>query len=200
MTGASGAAYGLRALQRLLGAGHQVHFVVSQAGRRVAAEETDQLLDGDSLHRWTGASEDQLVVHDVNHIGAAIASGSFRTLGMLLLPCSMGTVGRIAQGLSGNLIERAADVHLKERRPLVVAPRETPWSVIHLENLTRLARAGAIVLPASPGFYRRPRRVEDLVDFVVERALQCLGLDLPRSFEWTGGQAPAPEGGPPTHE
>ena len=162
ITGASGAVYGDAVLAALVAAGVRVELVVSPPGQRVARDE-------------------------LGHIGAPIASGSFPTAAMIVAPCSMGSAGRIAAGLSDGLVERAADVHLKERRRLVLVVRETPLSALHLENLLRLARAGATVLPAAPGFYAKPRSVDDLVRFVAERTLAAAGLELPRTVEWKGG-------------
>ncbi|MCI0341428.1 MAG: UbiX family flavin prenyltransferase [Planctomycetales bacterium] len=177
ITGASGAAYGLRTLRALAEAGHGVHVVVSENARTVIREETgtdvgaDDARIGDAVP--PGSRVRRYSVHDVS---APIASGSFPVIGMAIVPCSVGTLGRIANGISSNLIERAADVTLKERRPLVLVPRETPLSVLHLRNMTALAEAGATILPAMPGFYHRPKSVEDMVDFVVARVLDRLGV------------------------
>ncbi len=178
MSGASGAVYGGRLLSRLLERGDEVHFVVSEAGARVIREELGADVDParpDPAALLAPAlrakARKRVVSYDARDIGAAIASGSFETAGMAIVPCSAGKACAIAAGLSTNLIERAAAVALKERRRLVLAVRETPLSTIHLEALARLSAAGAIVLPASPGFYRKPEGVMDLVDFVVERIL-----------------------------
>jgi 4-hydroxy-3-polyprenylbenzoate decarboxylase len=170
ITGASGAAYGVRLVEVLLDAGRTVHLVVSPAGETVArtelGRETAELFPTSArLHR-----------HDHADFNAGIASGSFLTAGMAVCPCSMGTLAGIAHGISTNLIHRAADVHLKERRKLVLVPRETPLGVIQLRNMLAVAEAGAVVLPAMPGFYRRPEHVSDLVDFVVGRVLDQLGV------------------------
>lgn len=175
VSGGSGAVYARRLLEAL--SGHTVHLTVSDAARKVIAAELDinlNLRDGDDVvaHLVGGPA----TYHHYQDVAAPIASGSFPHDGMVVVPCSMGTIGRIASGVSTGLIDRAADVCLKERRRLVLVPRETPYSEIHLENMLRVTRAGAIVLPASPGFYGRPDRVEQLVDFVVGRVLDHLGV------------------------
>jgi 4-hydroxy-3-polyprenylbenzoate decarboxylase len=129
---------------------------------------------------------DAVVPHSVANYGASIASGSFPVAGMAICPASMGTIGRVAAGTAENLVTRAADVCLKEGRSLVLVPRESPFSLIHLENLTRLARAGAKVVPASPGFYQEPHSVQDLVDFVVARVIEQLGLSQDLVEPWNG--------------
>ena len=127
-----------------------------------------------------------LEVIDENDVGASIASGSFRTSGMAIVPCSTGSLGSLANGISRGLIERAADVCLKERRKLILVPRETPYSLIHLENMTKLTRAGAIILPASPGFYNLPEKIEDLVDMISSRVLEKLDIEPENLKEWKG--------------
>lgn len=189
VTGASGSVYGQRLIERLLAAQVGVELVVSDAGRRVAREETERSFDQTGLAAWLGPLASNVTLHPVTDIGAPIASGSYPTAGMLIVPCSMGTAARVAAGLSSNLVERAADVHLKERRPLVVVPREAPLSVLHLENLLKLARVGAVVLPAAPGFYARPTGIDELVDFVVDRAARAVGVEFGGAVRWTGGAA-----------
>jgi 4-hydroxy-3-polyprenylbenzoate decarboxylase len=189
VTGASGAVYGRGVVEAALAAGLDVELVASEPARRVARDELGTDWTSAELERWLGARAGRVRLHAPDDIGATIASGSFPVAGMIVAPCSMGTAGRIAAGLSDALIERAADVQLKERRPLVLVVRETPLSAIHLENLLRLARAGATVLPAAPGFYARPKRIEELVRFVVERALAAAGVAAPRSVEWRGDAA-----------
>ena len=186
VTGASGAIYGRRVVEAALAAGVAVELVASAPARRVARDELDADWTADELRRWLGEKAAQVRLHAADDIGATIASGSHPVQGMIVAPCSVGTAGRIASGLSSTLIERAADVQLKERRPLVLVVRETPLSTIHLENLLRLSRAGATVLPAAPGFYARPRSIDDLVRFVVERALAAAGVAAPRTIEWRG--------------
>jgi 4-hydroxy-3-polyprenylbenzoate decarboxylase len=194
ISGASGAPYAQRVLHGLLLAGHDVKAVVTEAGRRVLDVEMDLRLTGAPeadqpiLRRWAeaGDAEGTLELFDDRDVAAPIASGSFPSAGMAIVPCSMGTLGRIAHGVSSNLLERAADVCLKERRRLIVVPRETPLSLVHLRNMTALTEAGAIVLPGMPGFYHRPRSVQDLVDMVAGRVLAHLGVDSPLLRPWLG--------------
>jgi len=190
LTGASGMAYGLRLLECLLKVEIRVALIYSQAAQIVAKQELDLALPARSqdaaafLREHYHARADLLSVYGREDWYAPIASGSHPTDAMVICPCSMGTLAAVASGLADNLIERAADVALKERRRLIVVPRETPLSILHLENMTRLARAGAVILPANPGFYHRPRRVEDLVDFVVARVLDHLGVPNAVSPRW----------------
>ncbi len=187
ITGASGAPYAVRLLQALVAAAQPTWLIVSEHGLRLL--RTESSVDSvASLREHVGASEWDATVRtfDDRDRGALPASGSVPTKGMVICPCSMGTIAAISQGTSRSLVERAADVVLKERRRLVVVPRETPYSDIHLENMLRLTRAGAVVLPASPGFYHRPSRIEELVDFVVGRILDH--VDVPHALpRWTGG-------------
>ena len=177
VTGASGAPYAVRLLEALVAAGERVQLIVSDHGLRLLRTETDVDSVAALRARVGGAAWDaQVVVFDDGDRGALPASGSVRTRGMVICPCSMGTISAISQGTSRSLVERAADVALKERRTLVLVPRETPYGAIHLENMLRLTRAGAVVLPASPGFYHRPTRIDELVDFVVARVLDHLGV------------------------
>jgi flavin prenyltransferase len=180
-TGASGAPYGVRLLERLVAAEVPVWLIVSSHGFRLLRTETD-LGDLDGLRAQVGAEGfDRWVrVYDDGDRGAAPASGSARTRGMVICPCSMGTVASIAAGTSRSLVERAADVTLKERRKLVCVTRETPLSAIHLQNMLTLTHAGAVMLPAAPGFYHRPTSIDQLVDFVVARVLDQ--LDVPQSM------------------
>ncbi len=179
MTGASGAPYALRLLQVLCRSGRTVHLTISTSGAQVLREETGIAL---SLTRFDPAplgdlGSGRLIYHHQSDFNAGIASGSFRTAGMVVSPCSMSTLAGVAHGITSNLITRAADVHLKERRKLILVPRETPLSLIHLENMTGVTRAGAIVLPAMPGWYHRPEGLDDLVDFVVARICDQLGVE-----------------------
>jgi 4-hydroxy-3-polyprenylbenzoate decarboxylase len=181
-TGASGMAYGLRLLDCLLGAGCRVDLLISQAARIVARQELDLALAGDAAElaamlagRLPG-QPGELRVYGEKEWFAPAASGSNPADAMVVCPCTMGSLAAIAHGLADNLIERAADVMLKERRPLVLVPRETPFSLIHLRNMTQLAEAGAVILPANPGFYHRPESVTQVVDFVVARVLDQLGV------------------------
>lgn len=173
ISGASGAVYGARFVARAAELGADIDLLVSKAGARVAQEELGDDLNpsGGLLRELLGAHHQRVRRVPVGDIGAECASGSVETAGMVIIPCSMGTVGRIAVGSASNLIERAADVTLKERRTLVVVPRETPLNRIHLQNLLALHDAGAIVLPAMPAFYQGPDSVTALVDTVVDRAL-----------------------------
>jgi len=183
ITGASGGCYGLRLLERAAERVAEVHLVVSRRGAQVLHHETDVEvdLDGLTVRGLSGRAAERTRLHHPDDLEAPFASGSSACDAMAVIPCSMGTAGRIAAGVSDDLITRAADVMLKERRPLVLVPRETPLNLIHLRNLAALCEAGAVVLPATPGFYARPQRIEDLVDFVIERALRHLGIeDAPR--------------------
>lgn len=178
ITGASGSIYGLRLLEELLRGGHQVTLVSSESGLEVCRYETGVgLTDAEALKQRWGLSEAGLTIRAATDLWAPEASGSAAPDAMVIAPCSMGTVGRIANGVSGNLIERAADVMLKEHRPLLLLPRETPFSTIHLENLLKLSQCGARIIPAMPGFYHRPESVNELVDFVVGKLLDQLGLE-----------------------
>ena len=208
MTGASGSAYAVRLLQVLLKANVEVHLAVSTAATQVLREElglsvsvkdlrADSLIIDqakiDSSERLqalgfpadTGSDPSKLIYHHHMDFNAGMASGSFLTAGMVLCPCSLGTLGAIANGLSVNLIHRAADVHIKERRKLVLVPRETPLSAIHLANMTKLAEVGAVVLPAMPGYYHQPKSMMDLVDFVVARICDQLGVEHNLMRRWS---------------
>lgn len=177
ITGASGAIYGLRLLEELLRAGQSVTLVASGSGAEVCRFETGvELGDGDGLKQRWGLPDASLTVRGVNDLWAPEASGSAAPNAMVVAPCSMGTLGRIAAGISSNLIERAADVMLKEGRPLILLPRETPLSAIHLENMLRLSQAGARIVPAMPAFYHQPHSLEDLVNFVVGKLMDQLGV------------------------
>src|SRR2546428_332425 len=185
ITGASGAPYGVRLLEML--AVHHVPtwLLVSSHGWRLLAEEGG-ITDDRALRKATGGEWTSVRGFDDTDRGAEPASGSVKTAGMVICPCSMGTVAAIAHGTSRSLIERAADVALKERRTLILIPRETPLSLVHLRNLTLATEAGAIVLPAAPGFYHKPKQVTDLVDFVVQRILDHLGLEIELVKRWEG--------------
>jgi len=185
ITGASGAPYAVRLLEALVQARQRVQLIVSDHGLRLLRTETE-IGTVEALRTRIGAAawDANVTLFDDNDRGAAPASGSARNRGMVICPCSMGTISAISQGTSRSLVERAADVALKERRTLVVVPRETPYSAIHLENMLRLTRAGAVVLPASPGFYHRPTSIEELVDFVVARVLDHLGVEHTIGRRW----------------
>jgi 4-hydroxy-3-polyprenylbenzoate decarboxylase len=191
LTGASGMPYGLRLLECLLAAGCRVQLLYSQAAQIVARQEMNFDLPSRPaearaalLARTPTVDPEKLAVFGREEWFAPVASGSNPPDAMVVCPCSMGTLAAIAQGLADNLIERAADVVLKEGRKLVLVPRETPFSVIHLENMLRLARAGAVIVPPSPGFYNHPQNVDDLVDFVVARILDQLAVPHELGRRW----------------
>jgi flavin prenyltransferase len=189
ITGASGSLYGVRLLEVLLRAGRTVHLVISPAATQVIEQELGVHIDLDRFDPalLLGGRELNLAglrYHHFRDFSAGIASGSFLTAGMAVCPCSMGTVAAIAHGTSENLIHRAADVHLKERRKLVLVPRETPLGLVQLRNLTAAAEAGAIVMPAMPAFYTRPQSVADMIDFVVGRVCDQLGVDHQLLKRW----------------
>lgn len=191
LTGASGMPYGLRLLEHLLAAGCRVQLLYSQAAQVVARQEMDLELPSRPaetkaalLARYPAVDPEKLVVFGREEWFAPVASGSNPPDAMVVCPCSMGTLAAIAQGLADNLIERAADVVLKEGRKLILVPRETPLSAIHLENMLRLARAGAVILPPSPGFYHRPQTVAEVVEFVVARVLDQLAVPHTLMQRW----------------
>ncbi|MBI4500587.1 MAG: UbiX family flavin prenyltransferase [Gemmatimonadetes bacterium] len=185
VTGASGAPYTVRLLEVMARNRVATHLIVSGHGWRILELESG-LRSIDDLQKATGGDWTTFQVFDDTDRGAIPASGSAPTAGMVVCPCSMGTVSAIAQGSSRSLIERAADVHLKERRRLILVPRESPLSLIHLRNLTAVAEAGATVIPASPGFYHQPQSIGDLVDFVVQRVIDHMGLQIGLAPRWKG--------------
>ncbi len=193
MTGASGAPYAVRLLQVLCQLGRTIHLTLSASAVQVLRAEMDLELALDSFDPtiFGGIGAGRLVYHHYQDFAAGIASGSFRTDGMIIIPCSMSTLGAIAGGITTNLITRAADVHLKERRKLILVPRETPLSLIHLENMLTVTRAGAVVLPAMPGWYHRPRNLDDVINFVVARICDQLGVDNRLIARW--GKKTGPE-------
>lgn len=186
ITGASGAVYARRLLERLTqdDADAHVHLVISPHGRRILADELG--LAAPSPTSLVGAAADRVTAYDCADVGCVLASGSFRTDGMVICPCSSNTLASVAAGLADNLITRAAYVTLKERRRLVLLHREMPVTAIDLRNMLEVSRAGAIVCPASPGFYHGPQSVEDLVDFVVGRLLDLLGVRHGLDTRWSG--------------
>lgn len=187
LTGASGAPYAVRVLDLLARHRVPVWLIVSSHGWRLLEEECG-IGDLAGLKKAAGGGKwPTVTVYDDSDRGAKPASGSQKTRGMLICPCSMGTVAAIAHGTSRSLVERAADVTLKEGRKLVVVPRETPLSLVHLRNLTAAAEAGVTVLPAAPGFYHRPKAISDLVDFVAQRIIDQFDLDIDVAPRWGGG-------------
>ncbi|MBC7945623.1 MAG: UbiX family flavin prenyltransferase [Burkholderiales bacterium] len=194
LTGASGMPYALRLLEQLIKAGARVYLMYSQAAQIVAKQEVDLTLGRAAeaqayFSERFGAAAGQLRVFGREEWFAPIASGSNPADAMVICPCTMGTLAAIAAGLSDKLIERAADVMLKEKRKLVLVPRETPLSTIHLQNMLALASAGALILPANPGFYHRPQSMDDLVDFIVARILDHLGIAHELMARWGGPDA-----------
>jgi 4-hydroxy-3-polyprenylbenzoate decarboxylase len=190
VTGASGAPYAVRLLEQLVRAKQPVQLIVSAHGWRLLDTETG-IADLAALQAQSGgkAWKGIVTVFDDGDRGAAPASGSARNAGMVICPCSMGTLAAVAAGTSRSLVERAADVALKERRKLVMVTRETPLSAIHLENMLRVTNAGAVVMPAAPGFYHRPDAVSDLVDFIVARVLDHLGVEHSLGRRWSGSSS-----------
>ena len=192
ITGASGAIYAVRTVAALLSRGVHIELVVSDYGRRLLRDELGEEAAVERLMQFleskygAGVAGGSMTVHSNRDLGAPIASGSHACAGMVIMPCSMKTLAGVALGLSRNLVERAADVMLKERRPLVIVPRETPMSLPELKNLVRCAEAGAMVLPAMPAFYQLPKTLDDLADFIAGKILSALGLDHELYPPWTG--------------
>jgi 4-hydroxy-3-polyprenylbenzoate decarboxylase len=197
ISGASGAAYSLRLLELLVGGGAEVHLVVTTFGRRLLAEEAgirgltpaDLLPPNLATQAAEGPGEQsngpgRLIIHPSQDVGAVIASGSFLHDGMVVLPCSSSSLGAIATGAGSNLLTRAAAVTLKERRPLILCHRETPLTLIDIENYRTLTLAGAIICPTNPGLYLKPQRIEDLIDFIVGKALDLLAVEHPLATRW----------------
>jgi len=186
--GASGVVYGITLLNQLLRLPVEIHVIISADGRKVMAHELnyhgqlDECLK--SAGRHVPHQEAHIREHDAADFFAPPASGSFRHDGMVIVPCTVKTLAAVAVGLADNLLTRAADICLKERRPLILVPRETPFSAIHLENMLRLTRAGATILPAAPGFYFGPQHIQDLVDFIVARILAQLGIEHHMTGAW----------------
>ena len=192
VSGASGLIYAVRALKFLLEADYAIELVASKSTYMVWHSEQNIQMPANPVKQeqfWRQQAgvetKGKLLCHPWGDLGANIASGSFRTLGMVVIPCSMSTVAKLAAGLSSDLLERSADVQLKEGRRLVIVPRETPFSLIHLRNLTTLAEAGARIVPAIPAWYHNPQTIEDLVDFVVARTLDQFDIDIPIQ-RWQG--------------
>ena len=190
LTGASGVQYGIRLLQNLLQDGHKVYLLVTKAAHVVISMETELSWPSntsslqDQLCKRYGVDDRQLLVCGEMEWASPIASGASSVDAMVVCPCSMGSLSSIAVGASGNLLERAADVMLKERKKLILVPRETPFSDIHLENMLKLSRMGTVILPANPGFYNKPQKLNDLLDFLVARILDQLGIEQVLQPKW----------------
>jgi len=193
ITGASGAAYATRTIAALLEKGIDIELVVSDFGRRLLKDElgpgatVDRLADYLRERYGAGVANGSFVVHSNRDLGATIASGSHRSTGMVVVPCSMKTLAGIAHGLSRNLVERAADVMLKEKRPLIIVPRETPMSLPQLKNMVLAAEAGAMLMPAMPAFYQMPKTLDDLADFMAGKILAALGIEHSLYPDWQPG-------------
>ena len=187
LTGASGTVYGTRLVEVLADqTNFEVHLTISLAGARSLLEEVGIDIDVDNfeLSDLIGRDADNVIYHSPNDIGASIASGSFRAEGMVIIPCSMGTVASVAMGLSRNLLQRSADVCMKERRKLVLVVRETPFSTIHLENMLKLSKNGVTILPAMPAFYHFPDTIDDQINFVVSKTLDQFGIEAGLIRRW----------------
>lgn len=192
ITGASGTIYGIRLIEELLAAQCRVILLLSGSGRIVLKEELGIDWSGvesemnSTVRDHFKAAEESLTYYDEGNFFSPLASGSAAPDAMIVAPCSMGTLARVAAGLSGNLLERAADVMLKEGKPLLLLPRETPFSAIHLENMLKLARLGVRIVPAMPGFYSHPQTIDDMVNFVVGKMLDQLGIEVNLFTRWQG--------------
>jgi 4-hydroxy-3-polyprenylbenzoate decarboxylase len=190
ISGASGAPYALRLLQALIKGGHSVYLSISGDGLSILSDETGLMLRGsetdiqNALENHLEAKAGQINYFDEDNMYAPIASGSVRIDAMVVIPCSMKTLASIAHGFASNLIERAADVTLKEKRKLIIVPRETPLSAIHLRNMLTLAELGCHLIPAMPAFYHHPKRISDMIDFIVGRVLDSLGVENDLSPRW----------------
>jgi 4-hydroxy-3-polyprenylbenzoate decarboxylase len=190
ITGASGAPYGLKLLQELVKGGHTVSLCMSREGISILHDETGLMLKGSEtdiqniLERTLHVEKGQFRYFEEENLYAPIASGSSKVDAMIVIPCSMKTLASIAHGFASNLIERAADVMLKEKRKLIIVPRETPLSAVHLRNMLSLAELGCHIIPAMPAFYHHPKKIEDMVDFIVGRVMDSLGLENDLSPRW----------------
>jgi flavin prenyltransferase len=181
LTGATGSIYGLTLARKVLEAGIPLHLLISKSGQSIIEHEAGRSWDEWLVDlRKTGIIE----TPDIDNLGASISSGSYPTRGMVIAPCSMGSLGRIAAGISGNLIERAADVCLKERRPLILLARETPLSAIHLQNMLTITQSGGIIMPPMPAFYTKPKQISELVEHTVDRVMALLNIDAVDAFQW----------------
>tara|TARA_B100000700_G_C14826082_1_gene752332 strand:+ start:181 stop:786 length:606 start_codon:yes stop_codon:yes gene_type:complete len=190
ITGASAQPLAERTIQLLLESNKSVHLVLSKGSYEVWASEKQITIPSDTYAQqnfWRDRLKTQkgnLVCHGYHDLSASIASGSYKSKAMVIIPCSMGTVGRIASGISSNLIERAADVHIKENRPLIICPRESPLSLIHLNNLTLLAKAGVRIVPPIPSWYSQPENIDEMIDFIIVRLFDSLGEELKEVRRW----------------
>jgi 4-hydroxy-3-polyprenylbenzoate decarboxylase len=186
ITGASGSIYGVELIRYLLSNHYHVHLVITDAGWRVIQDELDWNITRriETLTEQFAGYESMLSYHPIQDIGASIASGSYRVEGMVIMPCSMGSLAAIANGLSNNLLQRAADVMLKENRKLIIVPRETPLSAIHLENMLKLARLGVKIVPAMPAFYHKPAHIKDIVAFMLGKTLDIMDIDNQVYSRW----------------
>jgi 4-hydroxy-3-polyprenylbenzoate decarboxylase len=190
ITGASGATYGLRVLRALITGGHNVYLTITGDGLHILNDETGLMLKGSetdiqyALEKHLGAKEGQLRYFDEDNLYAPIASGSSPVDGMVVIPCSMKALSSMAHGFASNLIERAADVTIKEKRKLIIVPRETPLSTIHLRNMLALSEVGCHIIPAMPAFYHHPKKITDMVDFIAGRVLDALGVENDLSPRW----------------
>lgn len=191
ITGASGVVYGIKLCEFMLSIGKTVHLIITDAGWRVLQDELEWKVTRrqETLDEFFRSAMGQLIYHPIQDIGASVASGSFRTAGMIIIPCSMGTLSAIAHGASDNLLERTADVMLKEGRKLVIVPRETPLHTVHLENMLTLARMGVKIIPAMPAFYQRPKTLEELVQFLVGKVLDSIDIEHELFRRWGEPQA-----------
>lgn len=185
ITGASGSIYGVRLVEELIKMGNEVTLVFTDYGKKVLQYELDQSIES-ILQEYKGYAGN-ISIYDNNDLFAPIASGSYPLDGMAILPCSMTTLAKSANGISDNLLNRAADVCLKEKRKLIIVPRETPLNAIHLKNMLKLNEAGAVILPAMPSFYHKPKTMEDMVDSIVGRVLKSLEICNKLYTEWNGG-------------
>jgi 4-hydroxy-3-polyprenylbenzoate decarboxylase len=192
ISGASGAPYALRLLQALVKGGHSIYLSISGDGLSILNDETGLMLKGSetdiqyALEKHLEAKEGQIAYFDEDNMYAPIASGSAKVDAMVVVPCSMKALASIAHGFASNLIERAADVMLKEKRKLIIVPRETPLSTLHLRNMLTLAEAGCHIIPAMPAFYHHPKKISDMVDFVTGRVLDSMGVENDLSPRWGG--------------
>jgi len=187
ITGASGAIYGARLVAQLVGCGGHVHLVVSPNAEKILADEVG--IERVSAEAFAPAAPQRITVYDYSDVSSRLASGSFLTDGMVICPCSANTLGAVASGIADNCVTRAAAVHLKERRPLILVYREMPLSRIDLENMLKVDAAGGIICPACPAFYAKPRSMDDLVDFVVAKVLDLLGIEHDLDCRWLGNDS-----------